>query len=134
MLTDRVRRTNADAARFVHWGATSQDVADTAMSLLLKRAEPILVADLRKLEKALHGLSDSHKNSVMLGRTLLQPARRQSRSDSRRPDGSARFAEAGGGCRKHLNYGGIPVRRSQRTLASLGDRGTAVASSSERRA
>jgi 3-carboxy-cis,cis-muconate cycloisomerase len=46
MLTDLVRRTDAEAARFVHWGATSQDVADTAMSLLLKRAEPILIADL----------------------------------------------------------------------------------------
>jgi 3-carboxy-cis,cis-muconate cycloisomerase len=46
MLTAEVRKADAQAARFVHWGATSQDVADTAMSLLLKRAEPILSADL----------------------------------------------------------------------------------------
>ena len=54
MLTEQVRKTDAEAAGFVHWGATSQDVADTAMSLLLKRAEPILIADLLRLEKALH--------------------------------------------------------------------------------
>ena len=74
MLTDQVRKTDEKAARFVHWGATSQDVADTAMSLLLKRAEPILIADLLRLEKALSDLSERHKHSVMLGRTLLQPA------------------------------------------------------------
>jgi 3-carboxy-cis,cis-muconate cycloisomerase len=74
MLTDRVRKIDTEAARFVHWGATSQDVADTAMSLLLKRAEPILMADMLRLEKALADLSERHKQSVMLGRTLLQPA------------------------------------------------------------
>jgi 3-carboxy-cis,cis-muconate cycloisomerase len=74
MLTDQVRKTDAHAARFVHWGATSQDVADTAMSLLLKRAEPILLSDLKRLEKSLADLSERHTASVMLGRTLLQPA------------------------------------------------------------
>jgi len=74
MLTDQVRNTEADAARFVHWGATSQDVADTAMSLLLKRAETILAVDLARLEKSLADLSERHKNTVTLGRTLLQPA------------------------------------------------------------
>jgi 3-carboxy-cis,cis-muconate cycloisomerase len=74
MLTDQVRSADADAARFVHWGATSQDVADTAMSLLLKRAETILASDLSRLETSLADLSERHKNSVMLGRTLLQPA------------------------------------------------------------
>jgi len=74
MLTDQVQKTNPDAARFVHWGATSQDVADSAMSLLLKRAEPILMADLLRLEKALAGLSEIHKDCILLGRTLLQPA------------------------------------------------------------
>jgi 3-carboxy-cis,cis-muconate cycloisomerase len=74
MLTDRVRKADAQAARFVHWGATSQDVADTAMSLLLRRAETILSADLLRLETGLAGLAERHKDSVMLGRTLLQAA------------------------------------------------------------
>src|SRR5262245_50877622 len=37
MLTDRIRATDPAAAGFVHWGATSQDVADTALVLLLRR-------------------------------------------------------------------------------------------------
>lgn len=125
-LTDQVRRTNAEAARFVHWGATSQDVVDTAMSLLLKRAEPILIGDLLRLEKALAGLSDRHKNSVMVGRTLLQAAPPVTfglkaagwlgpvcRGRRRLQNG---FRDA-----SLLQFGGATG-----TLASLGDRGTAV--------
>lgn len=73
-LTDKVRTTDADAAGYVHWGATSQDVADTALVLLLKRAEPILSEDLVRLRRALRKLSQEHKQTVMLGRTLVQPA------------------------------------------------------------
>jgi len=73
-LTERVRRKNPDAAGFVHWGATSQDVCDTALVLLLKKAEPILESDLLRLEVALHRLAEQHANTVMLGRTLLQAA------------------------------------------------------------
>jgi 3-carboxy-cis,cis-muconate cycloisomerase len=73
-LTERVRAKSPEAAGFVHWGATSQDVADTALILLLKRAQPILAADLARLEAALLNLSDQHKGTVMLGRTLMQAA------------------------------------------------------------
>ena len=52
-LTVRVKSADSSAARFVHRGATSQDVADTALILLLKRAQPILTADLYRLEAAL---------------------------------------------------------------------------------
>jgi 3-carboxy-cis,cis-muconate cycloisomerase len=127
MLTDQVRKTDAKAAGFVHWGATSQDVADTAMSLLLKRAEPILSSDLLRLEKALRVLTERHKDSVMLGRTLLQPA----------PPVTFGLKSAGwlaSICRgrRHLQkafrsaavlqFGG-----ASGTLASLGDRGIPVA-------
>jgi 3-carboxy-cis,cis-muconate cycloisomerase len=73
-LTERVRTSHPAAAGFVHWGATSQDVADTALVLLLKRAQPILESDLTRLENALRRLADTHANTVMLGRTLLQAA------------------------------------------------------------
>ncbi len=129
MLTEQVRKSNAEAAGFVHWGATSQDVADSAMSLLLKRAEPILIADLLRLEKALAALSDTHKNSVMLGRTLLQPAPpvtfglkaagwlASTRRGRRRLQKAFRSAAV-------LQFGG-----GSGTLASLGDHGIAVAKS-----
>jgi 3-carboxy-cis,cis-muconate cycloisomerase len=74
MFTDEVRASNSDAARYVHWGATSQDVADTALVLLLRRAHSILSSDIARLEAALMKLSDQHKDTVMLGRTLLQAA------------------------------------------------------------
>jgi 3-carboxy-cis,cis-muconate cycloisomerase len=127
MLTEQVRKTNAEASRFVHWGATSQDVADTAMSLLLKRAEPILIADALRLEKALSNLSERHKQSVMLGRTLLQPAPpvtfglktagwlasvRRGRRNLQKGFQNATILQFGG---------------ASGTLASLGDRGISVA-------
>jgi 3-carboxy-cis,cis-muconate cycloisomerase len=125
-LTDQVRKTNAEAARFVHWGATSQDVVDSAMSLLLKRAEPILNDDLLRLEKALAGLSDRHKDSVMVGRTLLQAAP------------PVTFGLKVAGWLGSVRHGRNRLRNSFRdaavlqlggasgTLASLGDRGMAV--------
>ncbi len=51
-LTESVRAKDSAAAGFVHWGATSQDVADTALVLLLKRARPLLESDLARLENA----------------------------------------------------------------------------------
>ncbi|HLK21613.1 MAG TPA: 3-carboxy-cis,cis-muconate cycloisomerase [Bryobacteraceae bacterium] len=73
-LTDRVQAENPNAAGFVHWGATSQDVADTAFVLLLKQVRPLLEADHLRLITALERLANQHKDTVMLGRTLLQPA------------------------------------------------------------
>jgi len=73
-LTDKIRAIEPEAAGWVHWGATSQDVADTALVLLLKRAQTILAGDLRRVEKALITLSEQHKATVMLGRTLMQAA------------------------------------------------------------
>jgi 3-carboxy-cis,cis-muconate cycloisomerase len=67
-------KTLSSHTRFAHWGATSQDVSDTAMVLLLKRAQVILRNDCDRLESALHRISDEHATTVMLGRTLLQPA------------------------------------------------------------
>ncbi len=71
-LTERVRSIDESAAAFVHWGATSQDVSDTALILLLKQAESFIDVDLERCEKALSVLSERHKDAVMLGRTLLQ--------------------------------------------------------------
>lgn len=73
-LTESVRSQNGTAAGFVHWGATSQDVCDTALVLLLQKAQNIFHADLRRLEQALQRLSERHKRTVMLGRTWLQAA------------------------------------------------------------
>jgi 3-carboxy-cis,cis-muconate cycloisomerase len=65
---------NPTAAGFVHWGATSQDVCDTALVLLLQKAQNIFEADLLRLGKALERLSQKHRSTIMLGRTWLQAA------------------------------------------------------------
>jgi 3-carboxy-cis,cis-muconate cycloisomerase len=73
-LTARVRARDEESAKFVHWGATSQDIADTALVLTLKRARLVLGVDRERLAGALRSLSEAHAQTVMLGRTLLQPA------------------------------------------------------------
>jgi 3-carboxy-cis,cis-muconate cycloisomerase len=73
-LTARVRAHNPEAARFVHWGATSQDIVDTALVLLLGRSCAVMASDHASLAGALRRLSDRHAADVMLARTLLQPA------------------------------------------------------------
>lgn len=73
-LTEAVQAREKSAAGFVHRGATSQDVSDTALVLLLKRAQVLMEDDLQRAESALHEFSELHKSTVMLGRTLLQPA------------------------------------------------------------
>lgn len=73
-LTERVRASDPLAAGFVHWGATSQDVADTALVLLLKKSQVLLESDLEQMEGALLRLAEQHGNTVMLGRTLMQAA------------------------------------------------------------
>jgi 3-carboxy-cis,cis-muconate cycloisomerase len=73
-LTMRVRAIDEAASRFVHWGATSQDVIDSAMSVLLRRAQTILARDHARLERALRTMSDDHADTLMLARTVLQPA------------------------------------------------------------
>lgn len=73
-LTQRVDEIDKDGARFVHWGATSQDVSDTAMVLLLRSARQLFAADHARLQQALRRASGEHAGTIILGRTLLQPA------------------------------------------------------------
>jgi 3-carboxy-cis,cis-muconate cycloisomerase len=73
-LTAHVARADTRAAAFVHHGSTSQDVLDTALVLCLK---PCLADAERVLATAVNQLAGHarrHAGSVMLGRTLMQPA------------------------------------------------------------
>lgn len=63
-----------DDARFVHFGATSQDVVDTGLVLRLRDAVAVLRRRLRKLTKALSAHADRHRHAVMIGRTRSQQA------------------------------------------------------------
>jgi 3-carboxy-cis,cis-muconate cycloisomerase len=60
------------AAVAVHVGATSQDVLDTALVLLARRALGALDADLAAAAGAAARLAEAHRDDVVMGRTLLQ--------------------------------------------------------------
>jgi 3-carboxy-cis,cis-muconate cycloisomerase len=68
------RSVPAAAAAAVHRGATSQDIIDTAAMLLARRALAAIVADVSAAADAAAGLAAAHRDTVMIGRTLLQQA------------------------------------------------------------
>jgi len=74
MLTDRVREKDAAAAEFVHYGATSQDVIDTALGAIATRAEYLIQHRVAACSHAVAKLAIKHRRTVMPGRTLLQHA------------------------------------------------------------
>ena len=69
-----VARESADAARYVHWGATSQDVIDTGAVLQLRDALVPILADLDSLSGSLAELTESHRKTVLPARTWMQQA------------------------------------------------------------
>jgi 3-carboxy-cis,cis-muconate cycloisomerase len=73
-LTELVASQNKDAARFVHWGATSQDAMDTTVVLQLRRALEIVDQDLARLTSTLATLADKHRATPVAARTWMQQA------------------------------------------------------------
>nr|WP_272939555.1 3-carboxy-cis,cis-muconate cycloisomerase [Cupriavidus necator] len=125
-LTAAVAARDAEAARFVHWGATSQDIIDTALVLQLGDALRVLDADLVRLGQACAALATMHRATPMVARTWLQHALPASfglkaagwldalRRDLGRLDATRTQARA-------LQFGGAAG-----TLASLGQTAPAV--------
>ncbi len=73
-LTAAVAARDAEAARYVHWGATSQDIIDTALVLQLGDALRALDADLLRVGEACAALATAHRATAMVARTWLQHA------------------------------------------------------------
>lgn len=63
-----------DYGQYVHWGATTQDIMDSANILQLKEVIAILERDILSIQKALIHLIEKHKYTVMAGRTHGQQA------------------------------------------------------------
>jgi 3-carboxy-cis,cis-muconate cycloisomerase len=126
-LTAAVAKTDAEAARYVHWGATSQDVIDTAGMLTLRAAIDALLADTDRAIAGFFGLAREHRHTPVVGRTWLQHALPM-------PFGLklAEYAAALGRSRRRLRRlrGEVPVLQfggAAGTLAALGDKGLLVA-------
>jgi 3-carboxy-cis,cis-muconate cycloisomerase len=126
-LTAHVAKSDAEAARYVHWGATSQDVIDTAAMLSLRAGVDVLLGDIDRAVAGFAGLALQHRSTAMVARTWLQHAlpipfglklaeyaaalhRSKRRLQRTRQDTLA------------LQFGGAAG-----TLAALGDKGLAVA-------
>jgi hypothetical protein len=73
-LRAEVSRLSSDAAHHVHFGATSQDVLDTAMALCLKSCLDEADRSLEGAVRSLAAKAREHAATPMMGRTLMQPA------------------------------------------------------------
>jgi 3-carboxy-cis,cis-muconate cycloisomerase len=70
-LTEAV---DGDAARYVHWGATSQDILDTAAMLISRTALDLLLDGVAQVAAECAALAERHRATPMAARTLLQQA------------------------------------------------------------
>jgi 3-carboxy-cis,cis-muconate cycloisomerase len=126
-LTAHLAKSDSEAARYIHWGATSQDVIDSATMLMLRAGIDVLAADLERAVAGFARLAREHRNTSTVARTWLQHAlpipfglklaeyaaalhRSRTRLKRVRADALA------------LQFGGAAG-----TLAALGDKGLAVA-------
>jgi 3-carboxy-cis,cis-muconate cycloisomerase len=73
-LVHQLAKQVGEAGRYVHWGATTQDIMDTATVLQIREALALIEADLEAIETALAALAARHRATVMAGRTHLQHA------------------------------------------------------------
>jgi 3-carboxy-cis,cis-muconate cycloisomerase len=73
-LTAAVASADAEAARYVHWGATSQDVIDSAAMLTLRAAIEALLSDIDRAIAGFAKLARKHRDTPMVARTWLQHA------------------------------------------------------------
>jgi 3-carboxy-cis,cis-muconate cycloisomerase len=63
-----------EAGRYVHWGATTQDIMDTSTVLQMRAALDLVGADVEELRRILAALAHRHRDTPMAGRTHLQQA------------------------------------------------------------
>src|SRR6476620_3988591 len=73
-LTRKVAAAAPEARRYVHWGATSQDVIDTGLVLQLRDALALIEADVDRLAAGLALRAREHADTLLAGRTWLQHA------------------------------------------------------------
>jgi 3-carboxy-cis,cis-muconate cycloisomerase len=73
-LTEAVKSQDAEAAKYVHWGATSQDVIDSGFMLQAREGLDLVEASINNLSAALTSLVKRHAGTIMAGRTWLQQA------------------------------------------------------------
>lgn len=74
LVADLTKAVGEEHGPYVHRGATSQDILDSALMLVAARTLEPLLADLGRAERALARLAAEHRDTAMPGRTLTQHA------------------------------------------------------------
>jgi 3-carboxy-cis,cis-muconate cycloisomerase len=73
-LVHQMSKQCGEAGRYVHWGATTQDIMDTAVVLQLREGLRLIEDDITELRRILADLSRRYRDTPMAGRTHLQQA------------------------------------------------------------
>ncbi len=73
-LVHQLSEAAGEAGRYVHWGATTQDIMDTANVLQIRAALQIVARDLREVRDILATMARKYRDTPMAGRTHLQQA------------------------------------------------------------
>ncbi len=71
-LVEQLTKAAGVHGKYVHWGATTQDIIDTALVLQLKEAFGAIISEVKQIIKALEYLVETHRDSIMVGRSQLQ--------------------------------------------------------------
>ncbi|WP_447987114.1 lyase family protein [Nitrospira sp. Nam74] len=71
-LRAAVATRDPDAAAWVHRGATSQDILDTALMVTARGGLDLVLEDVQRISTALAALADHHRRTIMVARTLTQ--------------------------------------------------------------
>ncbi|WP_328931768.1 MULTISPECIES: 3-carboxy-cis,cis-muconate cycloisomerase [unclassified Streptomyces] len=74
LVADLTKEVGEEYGPYVHRGATSQDIMDTATMLVASRTLDLVLTDLTRTEQALARLAAAHRDTAMPGRTLTQHA------------------------------------------------------------
>jgi 3-carboxy-cis,cis-muconate cycloisomerase len=122
-LVRALRAEVGEAGRWVHHGATSQDIVDTAAMLVAKRARALVLAEVDGVERACARLAEAHRATVMAARTLLQQAVPTTFGLK-----AAGWLEGVGGARRRLAAVELAAQLggAAGTLAALGHKGIEV--------
>ncbi|QCI12418.1 adenylosuccinate lyase family protein [Pseudomonas putida] len=73
-LVEQLSKLCGEAGRYVHWGATTQDIMDTAVVLQVRAALALVERDIQAVRGLLADLAQRYRDTPMAGRTHLQHA------------------------------------------------------------
>jgi len=115
-----------DLARWVHFGATSQDVVDTALMLVLRQVLDLVLDDLARAAEATARLAQRYRSTPMVARTLLQQA--LPTTFGRKAAGWLVALDEVTGSLRHIRHHRLAVQLGgpEGTLAALGEHGPRV--------